>query len=117
MENKYGRLFTLEDVRRIAARVVAARYDPDESATAPLPQAVDNAIVGLDGDGELRLPPDEPLFLLRGQDHASPGVLIAYLDRCDELGAPEEHLHGIAQAHRALVEWQLTYPWRVKVAD
>lgn len=57
-----------------------------------------------DPDG--KIPADEPVFLLRGQDIAAPGTLRDYANRAGAAGASPELIEKV-RAHADLMErWQ-----------
>jgi hypothetical protein len=50
-------------------------------------------------EGHKPLEPDEPCFVLRGQDKLAADAILNYAVTCREAGCSEEHL---TQVHRAL---------------
>lgn len=101
---KYGRLFTEADVRRL----IAEAGGPPDNADA------DALLAEFDGT----FPPDEPLFLLRGQDALAPDVLLVHgkwIVGTDRVLA--NHRRAAWAAADGMREWQAQHPDRVKVPD
>lgn len=122
MEEKYGRLFTEADMRRIvghAGHLYMGDTPSEESVTETMGVVLDY----LDGKQDpkpevpLTFPADEPLFLLRGQDAASPATIGFYTEECDRLRAPAEHQRAAEHAGGRLLAWQAANPDRVKIPD
>jgi hypothetical protein len=62
----------------------------------------------------LAIPEDEPIFILRGQDKRSPGVIVSYLHACGKSAAHSERIQYVLGLFR---DFQLKYPGRVKEPD
>lgn len=126
-DSKYGRLYTERDVRRMMSVLAAettrhAVEMQQRGGDWQGPQSVQEAEAVCDrllaedaASGNLAFPADEPLFLLRGQDWASKAAIGSYLDECEGLGSPAEHLQRIEDARADLIAWQEQHPERVKV--
>lgn len=67
-------------------------------------------------DGGKLIGEDEPVFLLRAQDHFAPHNLLDYAARADETGLTEMAAAVRKQA-TAMREWQQAHPDRVKHPD
>ena len=96
-DSKYGRLYPEQAVERARRTLEIIR---EEGAIAPI--KVEEALSALD---DLGFPPDEPLFLLRGQDELAPDTVRFYAQLVDHRlaghGAPEagldmDHIEVIA---------------------
>ncbi len=97
-DNKYGRLYPERAVASLRSMMASALKDEQLTFSAPFRRACEDALTALD---RLGFPPDEPLFLLRGQDalagefvhayaqmvrdHPQPSVRALDADRIDEL--------------------------------
>jgi hypothetical protein len=112
---KYGRLFTERDVQQL---VNVARLEG-------APTMVGEIIADWDRNGGLRrltFAPDEPLFLLRGQDERARSALNAYLDECetdrDDMETPTGAFRqAVDEAVADFKAWQEANPERLKVPD
>lgn len=60
---------------------------------------------------------DEPVFLLRGTDAATPDAIREYAAAAREHGASSELQHAAEQVASSIETWQADYPERVKVPD
>lgn len=119
-DSKYGRLWTDADVRALLERF----GDPElyQDAVDPGEVLLERAMA----DGFTpTFPPDEPLFLLRGQDVTAPDVIASlpgdesrdYAEAALACGAPWAHCEAAVEAARAMRAWQHEHPDRVKVPD
>lgn len=130
-DSKYGRLFTERDVLMLL-RYAANRGDVDgivklgqadglnvDPGQRLLAEYEAEASGGSPFEDSIRLtfPPDEPLFLLRGQDEAAPAAVRDYGHRADDVGAGAVHLGKVSVAALRLDDWQREHPDRVKVPD
>ena len=80
--SKYGRLYperAVVPLRLSVERTLASQHIP-----ASLRAKLEGGLRLLDSDG---FPPDEPLFLLRGQDTLAPEIVRAYAGKVLEAGA------------------------------
>jgi hypothetical protein len=119
-DNKYGRLFTEDDARKMVEQAVHVGISVSEHAEG------DESARDFDADGVFdvvvtsftpKFPEDEPLFVLRGQDEAAAGTIDDYGYRNDKLGANAHHLESISEAYSDFIRFQVDHPDRVKVAD
>lgn len=123
-EGKYGRLFTEADVVRIA-KGIALIYSGQDRTEESVRESLSVVLDYQDGMHEakpgehdaLTFPPDEPLFLLRGQDVTTPEVIRAYVVAAARAGASVEHREAAAAAGRLVAGWQYGNADRVKVPD
>lgn len=97
-DSKYTRLYPERAVAPLRAAVTAMLYTPDTVTR----KAVADALDGLD---RLGFPPDEPLFLLRGQDTLAPAAVAFYFDRWRHAGLPMELGHS-QRFIEAMEGWQ-----------
>lgn len=65
-------------------------------------QACETVLADLEGLG---FPPDEPLFLLRGQDELAPATVEFYFDRARGSGLPVDEAH-VSEHIDAMLRWQ-----------
>ncbi len=91
-DSKYGRLYPERAVAPL--RTVMQKLIDNETVSRPMMNA---ALVALDRDG---FPPDEPLFLLRGQDELAPDTVRYYMgiaaDRHAPIAKQHDHLYDFA---------------------
>lgn len=60
---------------------------------------------------------DEPVFLLRGTDHRSPGTIREYARRCQLSGCTPAHVNAVYAAADEIEAWQHRNPRLVKLPD
>lgn len=108
-DTKYGRVFTEQDVRMIVQAAIESDCESDQELT--------KVIETLDNGQELKFPPDEPIFILRGQDQCAPAAIDDYREWCVEAGAQQAHLDAVLKAEQHFEAFQTNNPDRVKVAD
>ena len=68
-------------------------------------------------DPEGKIPEDEPVFLIRGQDPAGPAALEAYANLAELTGAEEELVHITREHAEAMRIWQHQHPETVHPAN
>jgi len=110
MDNKYGHLFTSEDMIAFARIVAESGIDIYN----------DDAVDEMLDDFDSRFPKDEPLFLLRGQDRQALSCVRNYrtmtaFNRHRE--APPELLTGLDAVVMQFEDFQTEHPDRIKDAD
>jgi hypothetical protein len=64
-----------------------------------------------------KIPADEPVFVLRGQDQAAPHAVLAWAKSADLMGAPSEKVKEAHDKGMDMAHWQYENPNRVKVPD
>lgn len=123
MEGKYKAIYTQADVNELirGAWEMGAAASDEEIALDEPPGAWE---VFTHRGTEPTFPPDEPLFLLRGQDRAAPRAIADdvdgeadYLTASRDVGAGPEHASAVERAANAMREWQRANPDRVKTPD
>lgn len=62
-----------------------------------------------------KIPDDEPVFLLRGQDRAAPGAVRAYAENLEQMGGDPVLVRQSRAQADAMERWQREV--RCKVAD
>ena len=62
-----------------------------------------------------KIPEDEPVFLLRGQDRAAPGAVRAYAEILESMGGGPVLVRQSREQAERMEEWQAAV--RSKVAD
>lgn len=62
-----------------------------------------------------KIPEDEPVFLLRGQDKAAPGAVRAYAEILESMGGDPVLVRQSREQAKRMEEWQAAV--RSKVAD
>jgi len=62
-----------------------------------------------------KIPEDEPVFLLRGQDRAAPGAVRAYAEILESMGGDPVLVRQSREQAERMEEWQAAV--RSKVAD
>ena len=68
-------------------------------------------------DPEGKIPADEPVLILRGQDTAAIPALGAYADALMELGAEKEMVDAILKHRDLMLTWQAEHGAKVADAD
>jgi|SRR5579862_6208109 len=114
-DRKYGRLYTEEDMRKLAARWLGDREMG--------PDIMVETLSDLDREGAFTFPADEPLFLLRASDHFAPFAVQDYVkmlsDEQEGDGEPVDRAQ-YERAQEVLAEmyaWRREHPDRVKEPD
>jgi hypothetical protein len=100
-DSKYGRLYPERAVAPLREAAVEI-LDNYHGIAGAVREALKNAVNGLDDDG---FPPDEPLFLLRGQDELAPDTIRFYADLVEARDADLDIDRLIACANR-MRAWQ-----------
>lgn len=123
MEGKYGRLFTETDVKLALAHAIEEAWNSDEGVVGgPTVASITERVLG---ELPTTFAPDEPLFLLRGQDSAAPepiahigdGEMRDYESMALGEGCSREFAIAVRNAAEGMREWQAAHPDRVKVPD
>lgn len=127
---KYGRLFTEADAKRLMQMAFdLGAWQREHDQPRVLPDEGSTLILGLDEEGGLAFPADEPLFLLRAQDKGAADAIetevvelgydgpVDYFERARENGASRAVLDGVRDTAREVRRWQREHPDRVKVPD
>lgn len=110
-DSKYGRLFTEKDVDEIVNIATSA-------ATLGNVLSGEDCVLTFEQEqGPLTFSEDEPLFLVRGKDKAAWETLIKYIEECERLGSPDEHIRAAQHAAGKLMAWQQINNPVVKVPD
>ena len=108
MDNKYGRIFTESDVRKVIEYVIAGDYGPDQFP---------DILAEMDGDQvRFKWEEDEPVFVLRARDNTAEGAIRFYRDH-QRPGAPPNHLDAIERACTAFREFRADNPHLMKDPD
>ena len=64
------------------------------------------------------VPDDEPVFVLRGRDPATPDTIRDYADIAMENGSPSAHCQGAVERAKEIEAWQNHNPeTNMKIAD
>jgi len=92
MDNKYGRIFTEEDVKRLL------QDDRYFVSGRPVEEILD--------EFEGKFPKNEPVFVLRGQDKRAIGALRYYRDHQDPR-APLSHLDSVDKAYDRFSDFRI----------
>lgn len=102
MEGKYGRLYPERAVASLRNRAENERDALSRGGNLAGASLWTDVLNLLESEG---FPPDEPLFLLRGQDDLAPEAVEFYAATVQERGAPlnVERILGIARTMQA---WQ-----------
>jgi len=66
-------------------------------------------------DPEEKIPKDEPVFLLRGQDALAPSLLLDWASRLRALGGDLDMVDLVRQQARRMIQWQQEH--NVKIPD
>ncbi len=56
-----------------------------------------------------KIPEDEPVFLLRGQDELAPGILIRWAEELLGRGGDPKMAEMVSQHANEMLEWQRTH--------
>lgn len=105
-DNKYGRLFTQEDVEKIVELMDPSGFDAG------------SARVAIEELGsEAKFPVDEPLFVLRAQDRYAGPAIGHYLEMCKVADLSEPHVNAVNAAWQDFQEFFDSNPDKVKDPD
>lgn len=96
-----------------------------EDASEPLPPAMLTCIgtdskygrVYVENPPTVRYGREEPLFVLRGTDPATPYTVGTYGDSAEVEGSSEEFHMKVSEREKEIETWQEENPDKVKVAD
>lgn len=124
--DKYGRLFTEADVQALVARFAHECGVYGTQGPEVLKRLLDEGF-------STTFPADEPVFVLRGKDGATPAALYGYVDYLKHVlngatfaefehgsfhpGALKRHMQSAEEFNVELSAWQRANPDRVKVPD
>lgn len=113
-DDKYGRLYTEDDVRLLIAIALGSLQQVDDPSDVNM-----NALFSQMSTGgfDTHFPLDEPLFLLRGKDEAICVAIGAYSDECERLGANPAFVSKVTHTGGQILAWQVRNRDRTKVAD
>lgn len=120
-DNKYGRIFTEEDVKQfIGMAFVAGEEAENDSPTSAGGGEhgcdVDALFEAFDGE-EFRFPEDEPMFVMRGQDRLALGTLRKYQELAEAHECDQDHLNTIEQTLRQFEHFRVSNPDKIKKPD
>lgn len=76
--------------------------------------AIDSKYGSIDIPG---IPENEPVFILRGQDKATPTTIHDYSVNARHFGSSSEHCQHAKGAANQIASWQDANPDNVKIAD
>jgi hypothetical protein len=65
-------------------------------------------------DAETKIPADEPVFVLRGQDPYAPTGVVRYARLAEDRGAPQSYVESVVNHAVDVDDWQEANPERVK---
>ena len=99
-DSKYGRLYPERAVKPL--RELAFSLINDGRLSSTTHDALRAAVIDLDGLG---FPPDEPLFLLRGQDRLAAKTVEFYFHCQKEAGLPVNWAH-VSEHIKTMVQWE-----------
>lgn len=102
-DNKYGRIFTEQDVVEILSHA-----NPDIS----LGEILENV-----DPGDLKFPADEPLFLIRAQDQLAPQAVTNYLSMSQANGVNSDQQELVARTVNDIKSFQRDNAGKVKLPD
>jgi hypothetical protein len=108
-DNKYGRIFTEEDLRNVVANAIDEKIDGEDG--------LDQIIVRMYDNGEFKFPKDEPLFMLRAQDQLAVQAISDYSSMSAANGVNQDQQHAVQQALDQFKVWQRVHSDRVKLPD
>jgi hypothetical protein len=108
-ENKYGQLYTEADVVAILDFVL-------EDLDSPLTVGDYMEAVRAGEAGTLKFPPDEPTFVLRGQDKRALAAVRFYRDHQNPR-ASFLHSNGVEKAMTAFEKFRVVHNDRLKEPD
>ena len=60
-----------------------------------------------------KIPEDEPVFLIRGQDIVGPDVLRHYASLAMNNGADKVLVNAVLEHAKAMEEWQIKHKWKI----
>lgn len=108
-DNKYGRLFTEDDLRNVVQKAMEQSITGDDG--------LDKILVQMYEDGEFTFGKDEPLFALRGQDKLAVQAISDYGSISSANGVHQDQQHAVQKALDQFKVWQRAHPDRVKLPD
>jgi len=114
MDNKYGRIFTQDDVR-----MILERYDPEfsDGEFGDSDENLADLLRDMDASGvRFKFEPDEPLFVFRGHDKRAAGGIRHYRDH-QSPNAPRNHVYAIEAALRAFDDYRQANPGKMREPD
>jgi hypothetical protein len=103
-DNKYGPLYTRDDVMRIIEKCIDATIT-SEHETYEIVREYQGKLSG-----------DMPIFVLLAKDRTAAGTISDY-DARQSLSAPRHHLDMIAKAHSDFTAWAENNPDKMKDPD
>ena len=103
MDNKYGNLYTEDDVKKIVQRCMEHEIAGEDELM--------ELIESLRAQDELKFMDGEPLFVLRGKDRLSLAAVRCYLERCESSQhVPAAHIDSVVTACHAFEGFRADYP-------
>lgn len=116
-DDKYGRIFTEEDVKRIVGLTLEEAADILPTAQVTMTQTVDDIMSLVWSDAvKLTFPADEPIFLLRAQDKRALAAVRYYRDH-QSPRAPVKHEQNVDHAMQKFERFRVQHPDRLKEPD
>jgi hypothetical protein len=106
-DNKYGRLFTRDDVEKIVNLV--RKFDEESGSRVDLDLVI--------SDNAFTFPADEPLFVIRAKDQLGLAQVRNYGTLCRARGCKAAHLDGIDRAERDFEAFRREHSDRMKKPD
>lgn len=105
-DNKYGRIFTENDVQKILDFV---NGEDEDNLT--------DVLDGMDAEGvRFKWEADEPVFVLRARDKTAEGAVRYYRDH-QRPNAPANHLDGAEKSVNAFRDYRQNHPEMMKDPD
>jgi len=114
MDNKYGQIFTKQDLCEFVEALERLQNENATLGRYPEEVIVDKVLDEMRG---FRLPPNEPLFILRGQDRYALPAIGHYLEMCKVADLSEGHVNAVDKAWHDFEDYFEENPDRVKDPD
>jgi hypothetical protein len=115
-DNKYGRIFTEDDVREMINSAVFVGIEVAEESDDPQHFNGDAVFDAVSTGFTTRFPEDEPVFVLRARDKRALAALRYYRDHQSQ-NAPTNHLDGIEKAYKDFDDFATNHRELMKEPD
>lgn len=102
-DNKYGNLYTEDDVKKIVQHCMEQEIQGDDELM--------EIIERLRADDGLKFMAGEPLFVLRGKDRLALAAVRCYLERCEgSQHVPAAHIDSVVTAVHGFECFRADFP-------
>lgn len=109
-DTKYGRIFTEKDLKLIVEIAIENDVSSEEE--------LNDLIQFMDENGDVKFPPDEPIFVLRAKDRLALAPVRIYLEKCEAAaGVPDLHIQGVEASLADFDRFRQENPDRLNTPD